>query len=644
VLKYTDVYHQENLLVTGVMHDMPANSHLHLDFIISYGTSQHWNGWNIRWGGNTDYVYILLNENANAEAFAAKMPAFSRQYLKGPGNEELQMKIQPLQDIHLYSNKTFEAEPNGSGVVVYMLLSVGIFILIIACVNFINISTARSVERAKEVGIRKIMGSQRAQLIKQFLLESLLVNVLALILATTLVQLLFPLFDRLTGKPVSEHELDLYFQLGWVGLFVAGAFLSGLYPALVLSGFTPVTVLKGKFSHSPDGLLLRKSLVVFQFVTTIILVSGTFTVYNQLEFMQHKDLGININQTLVVYAPNHVGNDSITDRKYVSLKNELKSYPSIGNVSVTQSLPGNGLYEFNSATGHIKRLNDPNPSPPRYFLYTIDENFVSTLGMKLLAGRSSFVESESKRDKMIINEAALYQLGFSSPQEAVNQSVKWWDETREIIGVVANYHHHSLDKGYDPMLLCFEGNYRDASYVAIKLNLPEGSTGKLAETITRVRKVWNGVFPESTFNYFFLDEKFNSQYKASQQFGKVFSLFAGLAIIVACLGLFGLSSFSILQRTKEIGVRKVLGASISNLVILLSNDFIKLILIANLLAWPLGYLGANWWLQDFAFRIEVNIWLFLWPSVLIVVIALVTISFQTFKTARANPIRSLRYE
>jgi putative ABC transport system permease protein len=254
--------------------------------------------------------------------------------------------------------------------------------------------------------------------------------------------------------------------------------------------------------------LLRKSLVVVQFVAGIVLVAGTFTVYKQLNYMQNKDLGMDIDQTLIVYAPGKIDNDSIANRKYESLKNRLKQFAAVERVSVTEALPGNGMYELNSATGYIKRMNDPNPSPPRYFLYTIDEEFVPALGMKLLAGKSSYAGSGNIHDKLIINEAALYQLGFSTPQEAVNQRIKWWDETREIIGVVANYHHHSLDKSYDPMLLVFEGNYRDAAYVTIKLNSPEGQKGDVANTINQVHSVWKGVFPAATFNYFFLDEQF----------------------------------------------------------------------------------------------------------------------------------------
>lgn len=641
-LQYRDNYHQEQLLVSGVMQNMPANSHLHLDFIISYSTAQDWNGWDIRWGGNNDYVYVQVDEKADAKALAAKMPAFSRRYLQGPGNEELHMEIQPLQDIHLYSNKTFEAEPNGSASLVYLLMGVGVFILLIACINYINLSTARALERAKEVGIRKVVGSQRIQLIGQFLLESLLINILAFIVALTSVQVLLPLFDMLTGKPISQHSLELHFQLVWLAIFIAAAGLSGMYPAVFLSGFTPISMLKGKFTHSVKGIILRKSLVVFQFVTGIVLVAGTFTVYRQLNYMQSKALGMDIDQTLVLYAPGLIGNDSIADTKFTSLKNRLKQLATIQQVSVSEAIPGKGMYELNSATGYIKRLNDPNPNPPRYFLYTIDEEFVPALGMKLLAGKTA--ATPQARDRMIINEAALHQLGFSSPEEAVNQQVKWFNETREIIGVVENYHHHSLDKGYDPMLLCFEGNYRDAAYVAIRLKVSGLQDRNVSATVAQVQQVWKDIFPESTFDYFFMDQQFNSQYKGQEQFRKVFTLFAGLAIIVACLGLYGISSFTVTGRTKEVGVRKVLGASVGNIVALLTKEFLSLVLLANLIAWPLAYWGIYRWLQNYAFRVEISPWLFLLPTLLVLLIALLTVSVQTLKAARTNPVNVLRNE
>jgi putative ABC transport system permease protein len=264
--------------------------------------------------------------------------------------------------------------------------------------------------------------------------------------------------------------------------------------------------------------------------------------------------------------------------------------------------------------------------------------------MKLLAGKSSYASSSNIHDKLLINEAAMYQLGFSSPEEAVNQRIKWFDETREIIGVVANYHHHSLDKGYDPMLLCFEGNYRDAAYVAIKLNIPGQQKGDLATTIAQVQEVWKEVFPAAAFNYFFMDEQFDSQYRAYQQFREVFSLFAGLAIFVACLGLFGMSSFTITQRSKEVGVRKVLGASVGDIAILLSKDFIRLVLLANVIAWPLAYWGISQWLQNYAFRIDISPWLFIVPALLVLLVALLTVSTQTIKAARANPVKALKYE
>ncbi|MBC7920762.1 MAG: ABC transporter permease, partial [Ferruginibacter sp.] len=592
VLRYNDGYHRETLTVTGVMRDMPANTHLHLDMLVSYATAlaHGWGGWSYGWNGNNDYVYVLLKEQADPRQLAAKMTSFTRKYLKDASFPQ-QLEIQPLSDIHLRSQKTFEAEPNGSIHVVYLLLTVGVLILLIAWVNYVNLSTARSVERAKEVGIRKVVGSSRGQLVKQFLLESLLINCFAIGLALTLFQLSLPFLDALTGKPLSQQAPEPLYWWGWIGVFIAGAVVAGAYPAFVLSGFQPVAVLKGRLGRARRGVALRRGLVVGQFVATVVLITGTVTVYQQLRFMQRQALGMNIDQTMVLYAPRSAAADSLLPRRYASLKNELSRLAVVKTVGISECLPGNGMYELNTTT--FKRPGDPNPLASRYFYFGIDENLVQALGMKLLAGGSFSQNRKSKANtQLIINEAARKQLGFASAQAAVHQRVTTQGgpgPTWEIVGVIENYHHHSLDKGYDPILFFWDDAYRDAGYLAVKLNPTVVDSGNLTETIAGVKKAWDRTFPESPFDYFFLDERFNAQYRTDRQFGQVFGLFAGLAILVACLGLFGLSLFTTAQRTKEIGVRKVLGASVPDLLVLLSRDFIQLVLLATLIAGPLAY-------------------------------------------------------
>jgi putative ABC transport system permease protein len=642
MLHFDDGYHQALLTVTGVMQEMPANSHLHLDLLISYDTARDWEGWDYNWNGNNDYVFVLLDEKADPRKVAGQLPAFTRKYLK---SKEHALEMQALTDIHLHSHKTYEAEPNGSAQVVYLLLSVGLLILIIAWVNYVNLATARSVERAKEVGIRKVVGSSRQQLIRQFLLESLLLNSLAVILAITVVQLSLPFLDELTGKPLSQYPPDRVYWLGWITIFGLGAVSAGFYPALVLSGFQPITVLKGRLTGSRQGVVLRKSLVIAQFAATVTVMVGTATIYYQLHFMQQQHLGMNIDQTLVLYAPRISGTDSLRGLQFDRFKGLTRQLPSIQSVSVSECLPGNGIYELNSNAGGIRRPGDTSPTRKRFFLFAIDADFIPTLGLRLLEGKSFSQEQRSDNLKqVIVNEAAIGLLGFASPQEAIHQPINWFGQTREIVGIVANYHHHSLERAYDPMVYYWDFNYENAGYVTIKMNPTQVHPGDLPQVINQVKTIFKQSFPQSPFHYFFLDERFNAQYRADHQFGQVFGLFAGLAIFVACLGLFGLALFTTTQRHKEIGVRKALGASILNILLLLSKDFIRLILLANVLAIPLAYWGVSQWLQHYAFRIEINAWLFVIPTLLVLLIALLTVSTQTIRAARQNPVKALRYE
>jgi putative ABC transport system permease protein len=642
VLRYDDGYHNELLKVTGVMQDMPANSHLHLDLLISYGTTKTWEGWDYNWSGNNDYVYVLLDEKADVQKVASQLPAFTRKHLK---NKDNALEIQALTDIHLHSHKTYEAEPNGSAQVVYLLLSVGILILIIAWVNYVNLATARSVERAKEVGIRKVVGSSRGQLMKQFLLESLLINGLAVVLAMTVVQLSLPFLDELTGKPLSQYPPDHVYWWGWIATFGLGALTAGLYPALVLSGFQPISVLKGRLVGSRRGVFLRKSLVIGQFAATVAIMVGTATVYNQLRFMQQQHLGMDIDQTLVIYAPHVSGADSLRTTQYDRFKQLTNQLATVQSVAVSECLPGNGIYELNSNAGGIRRPEDSEQVRKRFFLFAIDTDFISTLGLQLVEGEGFLRERPSENlKKIVVNEAAVRLLGFANAKEAIHQSINWFGDTREIAGIVANYHHHSLERDFDPMVYYWDKGYQNAGYLTIKMNATQVHPTNLPQVINQVKSIFEKSFPQSPFNYFFLDERFNSQYRADQQFGRVFGLFAGLAIFVACLGLFGLALFTANQRTKEIGVRKVMGATVSNILLLLSGDFIRLVLLANLIAWPLAYWGVSQWLSTYAFRIDISPWLFVLPTLLVLFIALLTVSMQTWKAARQNPVKALRYE
>jgi putative ABC transport system permease protein len=646
-LRFNDGYHQELLTVTGVMEDMPVNSHMHFDLLVSYATTDQWEGWNLGWCCNNEYLYVLLRPGTDAAKLAAKLPAFRQKHVAYEKQYRDELELQPLRDIHLHSDKTFEIEPNGSAEAVYLLLLVGLLVLGIAWVNYVNLSTAKATERAREVGVRKALGSDRGQLVKQFMFEALLLNALAAVAAVTFFQLALPLLDGLLGKPLSAHTPPLSYLAGWAALFAAGSVVAGLYPALVLSRFQPISALKGKGTATRRGVTLRKGLVVSQFAATVVLISGTLAVFGQLRYMRSRELGMNIDQTLVLYAPRTggVADDSLRQGQYERLKRSLRNLAAVKSVGVAESLPGNGMNELNSTRG-VGPAGVPNPPVGQYYYFEIDTDFFQTLEMKMLAGRS-FAEDRkaNAREQVIINAAAAKRLGFASPQEAVGKQLQWGkDARREVIGVVNNFHHHSLKVQYDPFIYFWDTRYEDASYVVLKLDRAAGQAGKLSETVAAVQRVWRDSFPGSPFDYFFLDERFNAQYRADQRLGVLFSGFAGLAILIACLGLYGLSLFATTQRTKEIGVRKVLGASAGSLFLLLSKDFLRLVLVAAVIACPVAYLGVQQWLGGYAFRIDASPWLFVGPAGLVLLITLFTVGMHVRKAARANPVDSLRSE
>ncbi len=620
--------------VQGVFKDVPPNSHLQFSFLLSYKVWEFDTSGD--WRNSSAYTYLLLHSRTSAEAFEKKLAVFVEryrgEYLKTENAKE-EFFLQPLRDIHLYSDLTREMSENGSVKTIYFMVLIALFILFIAWFNYINLSTARAVERAKEVGVRKVVGASRGQLIGQFLLESFLLNAFACFMAITLVQISFPLFNQLLdqGLPPSLR-LGWSFWLAFGGLFTMGTLLSGLYPAFVLSSFKPVLAVKGKWINL-RGTLLRKGLVAIQFAASLLLMVGTFTVYQQLRFMQQKDLGLNVSQTLVVKSPLLVDYKQFA-KQFDVFRNELLNYPVIRSFTMTDAVPGSGTY---SDTG-LKRVGSDEQNLTNFSLVWADFDFIKAFGIRLVAGRA-FSQSFSTDPKAaIVNEKAIEAFGFANPQAALHQEISYGTDFRyEIIGVVKNYHQKSLKEDYVPMIFLL--NPRAGRHYSIKLD-----TDHTAETLALVERIYQKAFPGNPFDYFFLDEFFNAQYRADRRFGKVFALFAGLAIFVACLGLFGLVTLATSQRTKEIGVRKVLGATIPDILWLLSGDFLKLVLWAALIAWPLAYWGIQTWLQKYAFRIEINPWMFLLPALLVFLIASLTVSFQTLKVARQNPVKALRYE
>lgn len=628
-------------LVTGVYEDLPANSHMKVDALLSFATYAKLIGMKdeselTQWQWDGFLTYVLLNDQASVKELEAKLPA----YIEKREGEELKrfnasmtFHFMPVTDIHLDSNFIGEFKTNGNRDSTYFLLIVAGLILIIAWINYINLSTAKSIERAREVGVRKVMGGFRVQLIQQFLMESLLLNTAAVLLAIGIVAALTPWFGNITGREIGYLLFKQNFFWFWmVVLIVSGSLLSGLYPAFVLSAFKPVEVLKGRFKNTNQGVFFRKGMVVLQFMASVALMVGTYTVYTQINFMRDQKLGVDINQTLVMRSPNIV--DSTYTSKFEVFKNTVEQYPEVASVCASTSIPG-ASPDWNA--GGIRRLSQREDEQKQYRVIMMDHDFIDSYGLSVLAGRKFSGDVPNEQESVLLNEAGARHMGFDKIDDAIDDYINFWGDTFRIVGVLKNYRQESLKKDFEPLI--FRYNKAPGGYYSIKFN-----TANVKESLTRFENDWKEFFPGNPFNYFFLDDHYNKQYRADQQFGKVFGLFSGLAILIACLGLFGLSSLTAIQRTKEIGVRKVLGASVRSILALVGKDYLLLMGVAILLATPLTWWIMNNWLQEFANRISLAWWIFALPSLVVILVAMITVSIHTLQAARTNPTTALRYE
>ena len=639
--KRIELNRNSNYVITAVYKDAPVNTQLKPDILLSYATFIKMvgpdNNPETAWEWDGCLTYVLLGKDVNPKMVEKKFPPIVEKFVGADMkkfNAAVTYNLQPLKDIHLYSHYMQEPDTNGDGKTVYLLLGIAFFIVIIAWVNYINLATARAMTRAREVGVRKAIGSRRKQLIIQFLSESALMNGIALVIALLLVAASIPGFNTLSGQQISFSlftQNRFWFSLA--ALFITGVFLSGLYPAFVLSGFKPVEVLKGNMGSTKQSAVLRKSLVVFQFAASLFLLIGTVTVYQQIQYMRKQSLGINIDQTLVVAAP-VVGIDSTYLQKMTAFKEDLGQYPFVKNITVSTSIPGEAV-GWNA--GGIKLVGADESQQKQYRVIGVDYDYMKTYGLKLIAGRIFSKNFGTDDSAVIFNRKAIEQLGFNKPEEALNKRIDFWGRRYTIVGVTENFHQQSLHEAYEPLILRLIANVN--GYLSVKTDAAQAS-----KTIGLVKAEWSKFFPGNTFEYFFLDDHFNDQYKADRRFGQVFGLFTGLAILVACMGLFGLASFTTLQRTKEIGIRKVLGASVFNILKLLYREFAFLLLIAFVIATPLAWLTTSNWLQGYAFRINVQWIYFVFPFIFMILIALITVSFQSIKAAIANPVKSLRTE
>lgn len=638
------------LKVTGVFKDVPENSHIKFNVLIPFVAvaPPGWGADNFAWP--EFYNYVQLAPGTDVKKLQAKFPAFIDKYI-GAKMKELNFgcafELQPITDIHLKSNYLKEAEANGSEKEILFLSIIGIFILVIAWINYINLSTAKSMERAKEVGLRKVVGAVKRQLITQFLLESFIINLLALAVAILIVVCCAPAFSHFVGKDINGGFFSTglgataSFWLAVITIFAFGALLVGAYPAFVLSAFNPAKVLKGVVIKSNTGISLRRVLVSFQFVLSIGLIAATFIVFKQLNFMREGNLGYKKEQVLVVKAPAIM--DSTIRNKYSYFKSAATRIPSVVKASATSDIPGHMINYRNS----VRRADQDKQNNFTTYLMEIDENFVPAYNIELLAGKN-FITSDSSNigsidnTKVLINEEVATALGYKSAEAAVNQKIVFKlgqsDVQCQVIGVMKNFHQRSLKEKYDPILFYYP-SFTMWKYVSLNVTVADP-----AKSVAAIESLYKNSFPGNPFEYFFLDEFFNHQYQSDQRLGNVFGLFAILAVLVACLGLLGLSSFVIRLRTKEIGIRKVLGASVSSILVLISKDFVKLVCIASVIAIPIVYWAASTWLNNYAFHIGLGWFVFIMPPVLLLTIALLTICLQSIKTALTNPVRSLKSE
>ncbi|HKH62672.1 MAG TPA: ABC transporter permease [Flavitalea sp.] len=633
--------------IEGVCKNVPENSHLQFHLLISYKTLiiQRWKEADYDFTSSDFWHYVKLKPGADYKTLNERFSAFSKRHFDGnkvSGSDE-KFYLQPLSKAHLYSDFEYEIGETGNGSVVWGLLLIALFIIVIAWVNYINLATARSTERAREVGIRKVVGGLKKQLIRQFLVESTIVNLLGIGLAFVLVLLVQSSFNDLLQEKLSLSYLLVKgltgygIALGLILIVVTGIFVSGFYPAFVLSSFKPIAVLKGKLSASKKGIQFRKILVVGQFTATVGLIIGSVIVSQQIRYMNNKELGFNMDQMLVIKPAILTGWDSTFIDRTNNFKEELKALPGVKGVTTSWRVPGGEL----GRTFNIRRAGAGDAERYTMRHIGVDYDFMNVYRVKVLAGRNFTPQDHNadfgKLTNIIINQSAAKLVGFKSPEDAIGKSIMRGTKKWDVIGVVADYHQKSLRYPLEPIL--FMPAYSTNSSISVKVTASD-----LANTISSLKEKFEEFYSGNLFDYYFLDDKFNRQYSNEQLFEKVFGIFTAFAIFVACLGLFGLTMFSAIQRTKEIGVRKVLGASVSNIIVLLSKDFVKLVGIACLIAFPLSWWVMNSWLQDFSYRTRINGWVFLLAGLFAVMIALITVSFQAVKAAIRNPVRSLRTE
>jgi len=640
LIPFTKSNNSPPFTVTGVFDKIPSNSHFHFDLFGSMASDPQ--AASNSWMSSNYFTYVLLQDGFNYKKLEAKLPGMVEKYM-GPqiqqsmgltlaqfrtkGNE-LGFTLQPLTDIHLHGDSVSEFEAGGDIRYVYIFSAIALFMLLIACINFINLSTAGAAKRAKEVGVRKVMGSRKQDLVKQFLLESVLITGLALCIAAVLVQIALPVFNELSGKSLSfNFQLKPVINLTGLGILVS--ILAGLYPAFFLSSFNPIATLKGRFTTSVNTYNFRSGLIVFQFLIAICLITGTIVVYEQMKFIQNTKLGYNKDQLLVL---NNTWSLAQNERVF---RDQLLNDPRIENVTISGYKPAGPSFNNNALAwpeGQDNQLMNT-------LEYKIDERYIPTMGMQMAMGRNFSASMPTNSQAMIINETAARAFGWGN--DAIGKRIVRENSDRghnavyTIVGIVKDFHFKSLHEAITPLLMVLHPE--TGLIVKVKTN-------DISGLLTTMKQQWAAFNPEEPFAWSFMDELYNKTYKAEQTTSRILNIFTLLTILVACMGLFGLATYTAEQRAREIGIRKVLGASVTQVTGMLSKQFIKLVLIACIIAFPLSYWIMHQWLLDFAYRVHLNAWMFIAAAFIAVLIALVTVSVQSIKAGLANPVVALKNE
>ncbi len=625
---------QTDFEITGVAANPPENTHLKYDLIASMESLAKWSEMT-NWYSTMFYTYLKVNPNVNMEEFSRKAAHLADKYVGErlvPRRVSYNYFLQSISRIHLYSQVRYDIEPPGNSLYVYIFSFVGLFILLIACLNFMNLATARSASRAKEVGLRKVVGAQRFQLIGQFLGESLLVAVLSLGLALLTARLTIPLLRNLTGIPLSFRGLvDPLSLLALLGGTLVVGLAAGIYPAFVLSAFRPMVTLKGILRGGSRGFAMRKILVVVQFAISIILIVGTLIMAGQFNFMKNQYLGFSKNQKLVLPLR---GGISITEN-YEAVKEQFAKHSSITGTTASSSVPGRSFSSFS-----ISLVGEDDEKVQDMFHLHFDSDFIPEYEIEMVAGRAFEKEmSTDIRGAFLINEAAVEAFGWNHPEEALGKRLRtgFGGRVNPIVGVTRNFHYRGLQSEVEPLVMEFQPDV--FRYIALSLE-----TSNLKESLAFVESQWKILFAGKPYESFFLDTDFDRQYRSDEQVGRIFGIFTLLGLFIACLGLLGLASFTAQSRTKEIGIRKVLGASVTGIVFMLSRQFTKWVLLANLIAWPIAYYIMSRWLKNFAYRTDISLLSFILSGLLVLAVALITVSVQSIRAAAANPADSIRYE